>query len=227
MEWENTPVSMNVEDRRGSEGGAPFGGGSGGLGLGAIVVLALIGYFTGIDPRLLIGGAEILTGGSNGAGGDLWYCENIYKYLTLPAYGACVKSDTEGFVGRVTAADGSTHTLFTDAWGQAIRFYWPLPDALKPFAANAPPLQYGYVLDQEKLKWQMNGYRPYIWSWGPDNKGWTMREDRPGAPGFWGSAANQYAQTLQDIFYLKDAILKVDNEDNLSNFRDIPLPGQM
>jgi predicted metalloprotease len=67
MEWENTPVSVNVEDRRGSEGGAPFGGGSGGLGLGAIVVLSLIGYFTGIDPRLLIGGAEILTGGSNGA----------------------------------------------------------------------------------------------------------------------------------------------------------------
>jgi predicted metalloprotease len=65
MEWENTPVSMNVEDRRGSGGGMPLGGGTGGLGLGAIVVLALIGYFTGIDPRLLIGGAEVLTGGSN------------------------------------------------------------------------------------------------------------------------------------------------------------------
>ena len=32
-------------------GGVPLGGGTGGLGLGAIVVLALIGYFTGIDPR--------------------------------------------------------------------------------------------------------------------------------------------------------------------------------
>jgi predicted metalloprotease len=67
MEWENTPVSTDIEDRRGSGSGVPLGGGAGGLGLGAIVVLALIGYFTGVDPRLLIGGAEILTGGSNGA----------------------------------------------------------------------------------------------------------------------------------------------------------------
>ena len=36
--------------------------GGGGLGIGAVVVLALIGYFTGIDPRILIGGAEVITG---------------------------------------------------------------------------------------------------------------------------------------------------------------------
>jgi len=63
MEWENTPESTNVEDRRGESGGLSFGG-TGGLGLGTIIVLGLIGYFTGIDPRLLIGGAEILTGGN-------------------------------------------------------------------------------------------------------------------------------------------------------------------
>lgn len=66
MEWENTPESINIDDRRGQSGGGPQLGGTGGLGLGAIVVLALIGYFTGIDPRVLIGGAEILTGGGNG-----------------------------------------------------------------------------------------------------------------------------------------------------------------
>jgi hypothetical protein len=37
--------------------------GGGGLGIGAVIVLGLIGWATGIDPRLLIGGAEILTGG--------------------------------------------------------------------------------------------------------------------------------------------------------------------
>jgi predicted metalloprotease len=68
MEWESTPESTNVEDRRGAGGGVPLGGGTGGLGLGAILVLALIGYFTGIDPRLLIGGAQIVAGGgSSGA----------------------------------------------------------------------------------------------------------------------------------------------------------------
>ncbi len=59
MEWENTPQSANVEDRRGQGGGLSLGGG--GLGLGTIIVLALIGYVTGIDPRLLIGGAEMVS----------------------------------------------------------------------------------------------------------------------------------------------------------------------
>ncbi len=60
MEWENTPLSDNVEDRRGGGGLAGLGG-SGGLGLGTIVILTIIGYFTGIDPRMLIGGAEVVS----------------------------------------------------------------------------------------------------------------------------------------------------------------------
>lgn len=59
--------SDNIDDRRG-EGG--FGGGGfgfparrGGLGIGTILILGIVGYAFGIDPRLLIGGAEILTGG--------------------------------------------------------------------------------------------------------------------------------------------------------------------
>jgi len=70
MEWENSRESTNIEDRRGDGGGGGFsmGGGTGGLGIGAIVILGLIGYFTGIDPRILIGGAEIVTGSGNGGG---------------------------------------------------------------------------------------------------------------------------------------------------------------
>jgi len=60
MEWENTPLSDNVEDRRGGGGGG-FSGGTGGLGLGAIIIVTLIGYFTGIDPRVLLGGAEVVS----------------------------------------------------------------------------------------------------------------------------------------------------------------------
>ena len=70
MRLDDLPESGNVEDRR-EEGG--FGGGGGGFGLpigggglsiGAIVALGLIGWALGIDPSLLIGGAEILTGPS-------------------------------------------------------------------------------------------------------------------------------------------------------------------
>ena len=43
--------------------GIPMGGG--GLGIGTIIVLGLISYAFGIDPRILIGGAEILGGGQS------------------------------------------------------------------------------------------------------------------------------------------------------------------
>lgn len=62
MDWDNARRSDNIEDVRGQGGGAgggfgmPIGGG--GLGIGAIIILSLIGYATGIDPRILIGGAE-------------------------------------------------------------------------------------------------------------------------------------------------------------------------
>jgi hypothetical protein len=42
--------------------GLPIGGG--GLGIGTVVVLGLIGWALGIDPSVLIGGAEILSGGN-------------------------------------------------------------------------------------------------------------------------------------------------------------------
>ena len=67
METDQLPESSNIEDRRGQGGG--FGGlpgGRGGLGIGTIVVLGLIGWALGIDPRLLIGGAELIEGGGGG-----------------------------------------------------------------------------------------------------------------------------------------------------------------
>jgi uncharacterized protein len=71
MRLDQLPRSDNVEDRRGEDGGyGPGGGlrmpgGRGGLGIGTIIVLGLIGWWLGIDPRLLIGGAEILSGGDS------------------------------------------------------------------------------------------------------------------------------------------------------------------
>src|ERR671912_416011 len=62
MRWEDFRTSSNVEDRRGM--GMP--GGAGGLGIGTIVILGLVGWGLGIDPRILIGGAEMMTGGGSG-----------------------------------------------------------------------------------------------------------------------------------------------------------------
>jgi predicted metalloprotease len=65
MRLDEMPQSENIEDRRGGGGGSRIPGGRGGLGIGTIVVLGLVGYFLGIDPRLLIGGAEMLQGGGS------------------------------------------------------------------------------------------------------------------------------------------------------------------
>ncbi|MET0668914.1 MAG: neutral zinc metallopeptidase [Xanthobacteraceae bacterium] len=70
MRWDELPQSDNVEDRRGGDDGGYSGGpgggfpiGGGGLGIGSVIVLGLLGWALGIDPSLLITGAEILTGG--------------------------------------------------------------------------------------------------------------------------------------------------------------------
>jgi predicted metalloprotease len=70
MRYDDFRRSDDIEDRRGDDGGGGGGGmglpiGGGGLGIGTVIVLGLIGYAFGIDPRILIGGAEILTGGGS------------------------------------------------------------------------------------------------------------------------------------------------------------------
>jgi uncharacterized protein len=64
MRWEDFRASTNIEDRRGGGMGIP--GGGGGLGIGAVIVLTLVGWVFGIDPRVLIGGVEQMTGGGSG-----------------------------------------------------------------------------------------------------------------------------------------------------------------
>src|SRR5262249_7252744 len=66
MRLDDLEQGGNIEDRR---GGGGFGGGcgmpvgAGGLGIGTVIVLGLIAWAFGIDPSLLLGGAEILSGG--------------------------------------------------------------------------------------------------------------------------------------------------------------------
>ena len=73
MRIDDLRTSQNIEDRRGDDGGG-FGGGSGPsgigfgggrLGIGTVIVLGLVGWALGINPAILIGGAEMIAGGSS------------------------------------------------------------------------------------------------------------------------------------------------------------------
>ena len=78
MRWDEFRTSENVEDRRGQGGGlggsGGLGGGGGfgipmgrgGLGIGTMIVLGIVSYALGIDPRILIGGAEMVANRGGG-----------------------------------------------------------------------------------------------------------------------------------------------------------------
>ena len=66
MRTDDFRPSDNVEDDReasASRGGIP--GGTGGLGIGTIIIIGLISWYFGIDPSVLLNGAQILTGGGS------------------------------------------------------------------------------------------------------------------------------------------------------------------
>lgn len=63
MKWEDLETSHNVEDRRGQSPNAGARGGrvgGGGIGLGAMLILGVVGWALGINPAVLIGGAQML-----------------------------------------------------------------------------------------------------------------------------------------------------------------------
>ena len=106
MRLDELPQSNRIEDRR---GGRIPGGRAGGIGIGTVVVLGLIGWALGIDPRILIGGAEMMsrTGGS-------------HQESTTPSG---TPSDAMGRF--VSAILGSTEAEWTDIFAQAGKKYEP------------------------------------------------------------------------------------------------------
>jgi uncharacterized protein len=62
MRLDDVQLSDNVEDRRGM-GGAVRGGG---LGLGGMLVAGALAWFLGVDPRIIMGGADMISRTSSG-----------------------------------------------------------------------------------------------------------------------------------------------------------------
>jgi predicted metalloprotease len=112
MRWDDFRRSDNIEDAR-SGGGGGFGmpGGAGGLGIGTVVVLGLIGWALGIDPRLLIGGAEMLSGG----GSQIERQAPVRKSGTpsdqMGQFVAAVLGDTEDRWKEIFAASNQTYRV--------------------------------------------------------------------------------------------------------------------
>jgi predicted metalloprotease len=108
MRIDELPQSERIEDRRGAS--SRFPGGRGGLGIGTVVVLGLIGWALGIDPSLLIGGAEMISGGGT---------QQQAEVGPAPKTGA--PSDEMGRF--VSAIVGSTEVQWTNIFANAGKSY--------------------------------------------------------------------------------------------------------
>jgi predicted metalloprotease len=119
MRIDQLPRSENVEDQRGDVGGGGIRipGGRGGLGIGTIILLALIGWWLGIDPRLLIGGADILTGGGTSQQETTRNAPN-----TTEADAGAPSDQTKELVSAVL---GSTEVVWGKIFQQAGKTYEP------------------------------------------------------------------------------------------------------
>jgi len=107
MRWDDFRRSDNVEDSRGDDGGFGGGGmgipiGGGGLGIGTVIVLGLIGWALGIDPSILIGGAELVNGGR--------HQEQPYQ----PPAGQTTGKPSDQMGDFVAAVLGNTEDTWTD-----------------------------------------------------------------------------------------------------------------
>jgi uncharacterized protein len=109
MRLDELPKSDNIEDRRGGLSGFP--GGRGGIGIGTIVVLGLIGWALGIDPRVLIGGAEMMSRNS--------------ETQQQSDAGSTTDAPSDDMGQLVSAVLGSTETQWREIFAQAGRKYTP------------------------------------------------------------------------------------------------------
>jgi predicted metalloprotease len=104
MRLDELPTSDRIEDRR------RFPGGRAGLGIGTAVILGLLAWALGIDPRVLIGGAEMMS-------------RNGQTQQQTDAGSTGAPSDEMGHF--VSAILGSTEVEWKDAFTQAGKTYQP------------------------------------------------------------------------------------------------------
>src|ERR1700733_11721555 len=125
MRTDDLRPSGNVEDDReqsASRGGMP--GGAGGLGIGTVIVIGLISWYFGIDPSVLLNGAQILTG--NGS-------STPQTSPAPPVAGGPPADPTGKFVALVL---GDTEDRWTEIFAASGRTYHP--PKLRLFSGSEP-----------------------------------------------------------------------------------------
>jgi uncharacterized protein len=124
MRTDDFRPSDNVEDDReqsASRGGIP--GGTGGLGIGTVIIIGLISWYFGIDPIALLNGAQILSGGSQSQ-----------SINAAPPVTAGTPQDPTGkFVAMVL---GDTEDRWSEIFAAAGKTYQP--PKLRLFAGSEP-----------------------------------------------------------------------------------------
>ncbi|MEA2935895.1 MAG: uncharacterized protein QOD74_2541 [Variibacter sp.] len=125
MRWDDFRQSENVEDYRGSSGGGGGGlpGGAGGLGIGSVLVLGILGWALGIDPRLLISGAEMVGGGAS----------QYQQEAPRRPRGTPATDEAGRFIGGVL---GETEDRWKEIFEKAGKRY--APPALRMFTGRLP-----------------------------------------------------------------------------------------
>ena len=125
MRTDDFRPSDNVEDDRGasaSRGGMP--GGKGGLGIGAVIIISLVGWYFGIDPSVLLNGAQILSGDGS---------SSQQAGPASPVTAGTPNDPTGKFVALVL---GDTEDRWTEIFAASGRTYHP--PKLRLFSGSEP-----------------------------------------------------------------------------------------
>lgn len=124
MRLDDVGQSDNVEDRRGDGsgggggGGFGFPGGRGGLGFGTLAILTLVGWMLGINPSILIGGAEIISGSGRGS-------QASAPEQRRPQQRSGTPDSDQAFVSAVLK---STEEVWTEQLQQQLNVRYPKPN---------------------------------------------------------------------------------------------------
>lgn len=133
----------------------------------------------------------------------------LYRTLYNEASGRALPGVMEGMIERETEDidDVAGESILgepylVDGWRNRLHYVPFMPAGLKPNPSKSDEKEHA-------TKWGMNGGVPLVYSWGPNGKGWDPEEIRSG------SSAN-----FKNMMYLSSK--RDENEDNITNFRDIP-----